>query len=300
MKTNCNVCFRRCELEEGQTGACGARRNVNGTVTASNYGRLTALALDPIEKKPLARFCPGSNILSVGSYGCSLRCPFCQNYEIASAREEKRREGAEGPAPVAFRDGNRLRTLDTAVYTPDQLCAMALDLQSRGNIGIAFTYNEPLIGWEFVRDTARLFRRHGMRTVLVSNGMASQEVLGEILPYIDAMNIDLKGFTEEFYRDFLGGDLAMVKDFIAEAARGCHVELTKLIIPDKNDSEEEMREMTAWIASLRGGRGREIPLHVSRYFPRYKWTAPATRVAAVYRLADVARETLDYVYTGNC
>ena len=110
MKTNCNVCFRRCELEEGQTGACGARRNVNGTVTASNYGRLTALALDPIEKKPLARFCPGSNILSVGSYGCSLRCPFCQNYEIASAREEKRREGAEGPAPVAFRDGNRLNT----------------------------------------------------------------------------------------------------------------------------------------------------------------------------------------------
>ena len=234
MKTNCNVCFRRCRLEEGQTGACGARKNVNGTVTASNYGRLTALALDPIEKKPLARFFPGSNILSVGSYGCSLRCPFCQNYEIASAREENRHAGSEGLHPVTFREGNRQRTLETAVYTPDQLCALALDLQSRGNIGIAFTYNEPLIGWEFVRDTARLFRLHGMRTVLVSNGMASKEILCEILPYIDAMNIDLKGFTEEFYRDFLGGDLAMVKDFIAGAAQGCHVELTKLIIPDKN------------------------------------------------------------------
>lgn len=300
MKTNCNVCFRRCRLEEGQTGACGARKNVNGTVTASNYGRLTALALDPIEKKPLARFFPGSNILSVGSYGCSLRCPFCQNYEIASAREENRHAGSEGLHPVTFRDGNRQRTLETAVYTPDQLCSLALDLQSRGNIGIAFTYNEPLIGWEFVRDTARLFRLHGMRTVLVSNGMASKEILCEILPYIDAMNIDLKGFTEEFYRDFLGGDLAMVKDFIAGAAQGCHVELTKLIIPDKNDSEEEMREMTAWIASLCGGRGREIPLHVSRYFPRYKWKVPATRVEIVYRLADVARETLKYVYTGNC
>ena len=261
MKTNCNVCFRRCRLEEGQTGACGARKNVNGTVTASNYGRLTALALDPIEKKPLARFFPGSNILSVGSYGCSLRCPFCQNYEIASAREENRHAGSEGLHPVTFRDGNRQRT---------------------------------------VRDTARLFRLHGMRTVLVSNGMASKEILCEILPYIDAMNIDLKGFTEEFYRDFLGGDLAMVKDFIAGAAQGCHVELTKLIIPDKNDSEEEMREMTAWIASLCGGRGREIPLHVSRYFPRYKWKVPATRVETVYRLADVARETLKYVYTGNC
>lgn len=300
MKTNCNVCFRRCQLEEGQTGACGARKNVNGTVTASNYGRLTALALDPIEKKPLARFFPGSNILSVGSYGCSLRCPFCQNYEIASAREENRHAGSEGLNPVTFREGNRQRTLETAVYTPDQLCALALDLQSRGNIGIAFTYNEPLIGWEFVRDTARLFRLHGMRTVLVSNGMASKEILREILPYIDAMNIDLKGFTEEFYRDFLGGDLAMVKDFIAGAAQGCHVELTKLIIPDKNDSEEEMREMTAWIASLCGGHGREIPLHVSRYFPRYKWKVPATRVETVYRLADVARETLKYVYTGNC
>ena len=300
MKTNCNVCFRRCRLEEGQTGACGARKNVNGTVTASNYGRLTALALDPIEKKPLARFFPGSNILSVGSYGCSLRCPFCQNYEIASAREENRHAGSEGLHPVTFREGNRQRTLETAVYTPDQLCSLALDLQSRGNIGIAFTYNEPLIGWEFVRDTARLFRLHGMRTVLVSNGMASKEILCEILPYIDAMNIDLKGFTEEFYRDFLGGDLAMVKDFIAGAAQGCHVELTKLIIPDKNDSEEEMREMTAWIASLCGGRGREIPLHVSRYFPRYKWKVPATRVETVYRLADVARETLKHVYTGNC
>ena len=279
MKTTCNVCCHHCRLEEGQTGACGARRNEKGRVTASNYGKLTALALDPIEKKPLARFYPGSRILSVGSFGCSLRCPFCQNYEIAAAREE---------------------TSDTEYYTPQELCDLALDLRDRGNIGIAFTYNEPLVGWEFVRDTAELCHRFGMKTVLVSNGMASQEILQEILPHIDAMNIDLKGFTQEFYREFVGGDLEMVKDFIRTAADGCHIEITKLIIPGKNDTEEEMRQMAEWIASLRGGNGRSIPLHVSRYFPRYKWTAPATPVKTVYRLAQTAREILDYVYTGNC
>lgn len=284
MKTTCTVCCHHCSLEEGKTGACGARRNINGVIYASNYGKLTALALDPIEKKPLSRFYPGSMILSVGSYGCSLRCPFCQNHEIS----------------LSYRDGKKKQAVETAEYTPQELCDLALDLRERGNIGIAFTYNEPLVGWEFVRDTAQLFHRYDMKTVLVSNGMASQEILQEILPHIDAMNIDLKGFTPEFYRDFVGGDLEMVMDFIRTAADGCHLELTKLIIPEKNDSEEEMRRMAEWIASLRGGEGRSIPLHVSRYFPRYRWTAPATPVKTVYRLAQAAREKLDYVYTGNC
>lgn len=330
MKVECRVCCHHCRLEEGQAGACGARRNTGGRILASNYGRLTALALDPIEKKPLARFYPGSRILSVGSYGCSLRCPFCQNYEIATAREKAdlpaaerqgqtfsegagqaaaRKPGSsaagqkgvpESPGEVVCLKNGRLSPVETVLYSPQELCDLALGLRDRGNIGIAFTYNEPLVGWEFVRDTAELFHRQGMKTVLVTNGMASGEVLEELLPLIDAMNIDLKGFSDAFYRDFVGGDLQMVKDFIAEAAGACHVELTKLIIPDRNDSEEEMRAMAAWIASLRGGRGREIPLHVSRYFPRYRWTAPATGVDTVYRLARIAGETLDHVYTGNC
>ena len=338
MRAICNVCCHHCGLEEGRTGACGARTNKGGQITASNYGRLTALALDPIEKKPLARFMPGSRILSVGSYGCSLRCPFCQNYEIASARpafmdnayeESAGRNTAysngqavtssdpgreSGAAAITSSDpgresGSSITCCDAgqdygnnkiAEYTPQELCSLALDLRARGNIGIAFTYNEPLVGWEFVRDTARLFHEKGMKTVLVTNGMASQEILQELLPYIDAMNIDLKGFTEDFYREFVSGDLNMVKDFISAAAEGCHVEITKLIIPGKNDSESEMRRMAAWIASLRGGTGKDIPLHVSRYFPRYKWTAPATSVKSVYRLAETAREKLDYVYTGNC
>jgi pyruvate formate lyase activating enzyme len=232
MKKECTVCCHHCLLEEGKTGACGARRNEDGRIIASNYGRLTALALDPIEKKPLARFYPGRTILSVGSYGCSLRCPFCQNYEIASARESAGR-GRTGPAPITYYEGRHERLLDTAFYSPRDLCDIALGLRDRGNLGIAFTYNEPLVGWEFVLDTAKLFHKEGMKTVLVSNGMASQEVLHKILPYIDAMNIDLKGFTEEFYRDFVGGDLEMVKDFIRTAAHSCHIELTKLIFRTK-------------------------------------------------------------------
>jgi len=311
MKKTCNVCCHHCALDEGQTGACGARKNVSGQIVASNYGKLTALALDPIEKKPLARFYPGSRILSVGSYGCSLRCPFCQNYEIAAAREDPESglilvpetDPAEQEALSAHRSrmpSRRLQSIDIAEYTPQELLNLALDLRPRGNIGIAFTYNEPLVGWEFVRDTAQLFHDGGMKTVLVTNGMASGEVLEKILPCIDAMNIDLKGFSDAFYRDFAGGSLEMVKAFIAEAAKSCHVELTKLIIPGKNDGEEEMRQMTAWIAGLRGGRGKDIPLHVSRYFPAYRWREPATEVSAVYCLARIAGETLDHVYTGNC
>ena len=276
----CEVCFRHCDIREGAMGVCNARGCKDGKIVAVNYGRVTALSLDPIEKKPLSRFCPGSKILSYGSYGCNLFCPFCQNYDIS------RTDGSE------FEPEDKL--------TPEGLADIAFKFKDRGNIGVAYTYNEPLVSYEFVRDTAKLFHRHDLKTVLVSNGMASQEILQEILPYIDAMNIDLKGFTPEFYRDFVGGDLEMVKAFIRTAAESCHIEITKLIIPDKNDSEEEMRRMTEWIASLRGGRGRRIPLHVSRYFPRYKWTAPATPVKTVYGLADVAREKLDYVYTGNC
>ena len=278
----CNVCFRRCSLEEGRVGSCGARIGRNGAVEPLWYGRISSVALDPIEKKPLYHFYPGSRILSVGSLGCNLHCPFCQNHEIAQA------EGKGGfSVPVE-------------TVSPTELAELAERCRSRGNIGIAFTYNEPLVGYEFVRDTARLAKKKGLLNVLVTNGTAAPEILEEIAPYVDAMNIDLKGFTPEFYRDFLGGDLEMVKEFIRTAAESCHVELTKLIIPEKNDSEDEMRRMADWIASLRGGKGRNIPLHVSRYFPRYKWTAPATPVKTVYRLADAARERLDYVYTGNC
>ena len=283
----CNVCFRHCNIPEGGLGFCGARSCENGEVKAANYGRVTSLALDPIEKKPLARFHPGSYIVSVGSYGCNLRCPFCQNYQISWSEEA-------------------LRLAKTAEYiSPEELTAIAAETASRGNIGVAFTYNEPLIGWEYIRDTAKLIHEHGMYNVIVTNGTASPEVLAELAPYIDAMNIDLKGFTDHWYNDVLGGDREMTMAFIAEAAKHCHIELTTLIVPGGNDSVSEMREMCSWIASLTGpdGRniGKDIPLHISRFFPRFNMTdRSATDVKHIYRLAGIAREQLTYVYTGNC
>ena len=277
----CKVCFRHCNIPEGGLGFCGARTCTGGEVTAANYGRITSLALDPIEKKPLSRFRPGSMILSAGSYGYNLRCPFCQNYEISWSEE-------------AYRFADRAEYI-----SPDELAAIALSCRNRGNIGVAFTYNEPLIGYEYIRDTAKLVHEQGMVNVLVTNGTADLQVLNELTPYIDAMNIDLKGFTDHYYNDLLGGDRSMTMAFIEEAVKHCHVELTTLIVPGENDSEDEMREMTAWIAGLTDGEG--IPLHISRFFPRFHMTdRDATEVRLVYRLADVARERLRYVYTGNC
>ena len=282
----CNVCFRRCNIPEGKTGFCGARTCRDGIVTADNYGLVTSLALDPIEKKPLARFMPGSIILSAGSYGCNLRCPFCQNSDISWSDEA-------------------MKLKDRTEYiSPEDLAYTAEYYRKDGNIGVAFTYNEPLVGWEYIRDTAKLVHERGMKNVLVTNGTASEEVLDCILPFIDAMNIDLKGFSDRYYRDVLGGSREMTMRFIEKAARACHVELTCLIVPGENDSEDEIDEMSRWIASLETGReddGRSIPLHISRFFPRFHMTDRGpTPVATVYRLADKAREHLRYVYTGNC
>ena len=283
----CGVCFRHCNIPEGGTGFCGARTCQDGQVVPENYGKITALMLDPIEKKPLSRFHPGSRILSVGSYGCNLRCPFCQNYDIS------------------WGEAVNIREKKSEEITPQELADTALFYRDRGNIGVAFTYNEPLIGYEFVRDTAKIVHEAGMLNVLVSNGTAELSVLEELLPYIDAMNIDLKGFTDEYYSEVLDGSRKMVMDFIERAVKDCHVELTTLIIPGENDSEDEIRRMSKWIAGLKDKdenvMGGDIPLHISRFFPRFHMTdRDATEVKKVYRLAEIAREELRYVYTGNC
>ena len=283
----CGVCFHHCEIPEGGRGFCGARTCKNGVVIAENYGKITGLALDPIEKKPLRRFHPGSMILSAGSYGCNLRCPFCQNHDISWSAE-------------AMACADRVETV-----SPEQLVRAALRMKPRRNIGLAFTYNEPLTGWEFVRDAAKLSHEAGLLNVLVTNGTAEPGILEQLAPHIDAMNIDLKGFTERYYARVLGGSLGMVKAFIARAVQLCHVELTTLIVPGENDSEAEMRDLSGWVAGLADEEGRvigtEIPLHVSRFFPRFHMIdRPATDVSLVYRLAGTAREKLKYVYTGNC
>lgn len=275
MKVICQVCMHHCQLEEGKSGICRARKNEGGSIVCSNYGQVTSLALDPIEKKPLRMFRPGTMILSAGSYGCNLRCPFCQNHEISMAGEIDS---------------------ETLYLSPQDLADKAAEYRSIGNIGIAYTYNEPLVGYEYVRDTSRLVKEAGMVNVLVTNGSASLPVLEEILPYIDAMNIDLKGFSQEYYRK-LGGDLETVKNFIERSAQTCHVELTTLIVPGENDSTREMEAEAGWIASLNA----EIPLHVTRFFPQYHMKdRPATDVERVYELADTARKYLKHVFVGNC
>lgn len=284
----CSVCFRHCEIPEGGVGFCGGRVCEDGTVKAGNYGVVTSLALDPVEKKPLRRFMPGSLILSVGSYGCNLRCPFCQNNSISWSEEA---------LSIAMQRAERI--------SPETIARTAETYRDKGNIGVAFTYNEPLIGYEFVRDTAQLVHERGMKNVMVTNGTAELAVLEELLPYIDAMNIDLKGFTDRYYEKILGGSRRMVMEFIEEATRRCHVELTTLIIPGENDSFEEMEQMTDWIAGLTdaaGNRiGRSIPLHISRFFPTFHMTdREATDVEHIYQLAEHARQKLEHVYTGNC
>ncbi len=279
----CNVCFRHCDIPDGKLGFCGGR-TARGDVTVShNYGRIASLALDPIEKKPLARFYPGSKILSVGSFGCNLRCPFCQNNDISWSEQA-------------------LKYAETAErVSPDELVEIAVATKPKGNIGIAFTYNEPLVGYEFVLDTSKLAQAAGLQTVMVTNGTAELAILRELAPYVDAMNIDLKGFSDRYYNDVLGGNRAMVMAFIEEAVKSCHVELTTLIVPSENDTEDEMRELSRWVSALRNPDGDSVPLHISRFFPHFHMKdRDATDVRTVYRLAEVARENLPYVYTGNC
>ena len=275
MSQICNYCHHHCLLQEGKTGFCRVRALQEGKNFCGNYGFITSLALDPIEKKPLNRFYPGTWILSMGSYGCNLRCPFCQNFSISQ-------NGRDAFPPV--------------IATPEQLAAKAAELKSRNNIGIAFTYNEPLLSWEFIRDTGRLVHENGQKNVVVTNGNFSVEIAENLAGIVDAYNIDLKGFTPEWYRK-LGGDLETVKAFITEAVKNAHVELTALIVPGENDTPEEMEAIARWIASL----SPDIPLHVSKFFPRWNMVdRNETPVGRVYRLAEVARKYLQFVYTGNC
>ena len=264
----CDVCFHHCRLAEGKKGFCKARKNEDGRNVPVNYGELTSLAMDPIEKKPLYGFFPGSRILSAGSFGCNLACPFCQNHEISMHDD-----------------------LRTYRLSPEELCNLALE--QKNNLGVAFTYNEPLISWEFVLDTAKLLRENSLKTVLVTNGCVSLSVLEKLVPYIDAMNIDLKG-DEQFYHE-LSGDYRTVCDTIKYCIPRTHTEITTLIVPGKNDSEELMRRHSRWLSEL----DPDTYLHITRYFPRYRYTIPATDTGLMRRLKDIAEESLHNVFLGN-
>jgi len=265
----CGLCPHGCRIAQSRAGLCGARKNAGGTLIAESYGRVSSLNLDPIEKKPFKKFFPGSMILSVGGYGCSMKCAYCQNHSISQAKPE------------------------TEYIQPEKLLQIAKN--TAGNIGIAFTYNEPLVGMEYILDAAPLFKDAGLKVALVTNGMVNPEPLKVLLPYVDAMNIDVKAFTTEGYKK-LGGDLPAVMQTVETCASACHVEITTLIVPGLNDGADEMRALSVWLSEI----SPEVPLHISRFFPRYKKAgASSTPVGTMKLLADIARKNLKYVYLGN-
>jgi len=269
-KVHCRLCPHECVIAEGMKGNCGVRENKDGLLYSLVYGKTTGIALDPIEKKPLYHYHPGEYILSLGTKGCNFHCDFCQNWHISQVLD----------AP-------------TENITSEEAVKKAKAL---GSFGIAYTYNEPFIWYEFVLDTAKLARINDLENVLVTNGFVNMAPLEEMLPFIDAMNIDLKSINEDFYKKVCKGALKPVLEVIKRSARSCHVELTTLLVPTLNDSDEEIKRLVDWVYD---NLGSEIPLHFSRYFPCYKMTLPPTPIETLEKASIIAKEKLKHVYLGN-
>lgn len=267
----CYLCPHNCSLREGKFGACNLRTVKNNIPIVINYGEVTSANVDPIEKKPLYHFKPGSDILSVGTFGCNMSCSFCQNYEIS-----------QNKPPSEFIDIDKL--INLIINIPN-------------NVGIAFTYNEPFMWYEYIYDVSKKIKSYDKNTsiVLVTNGFVNKEPLEKILPYIDAMNIDLKAFTNKYYNKVCGAQIEPVLETIKTASKHTHVEITTLMVSNENDSIDEIREIAKFISSV----DKNIPLHLSRYFPRYKMNNPATLVENVIKAKEEAKKYLNYVYVGN-
>ncbi len=269
----CRLCPHLCKIREGKTGICGVRKNSGERIDLLTYGVISGYSLDPVEKKPLYHFFPGHKILSVGSYGCNMRCDFCQNWHISQ------------------------KTMDKFMANTSTDKILEDALTSYGNIGLAFTYNEPVIWFEYMRDVAVAIKEKGMVTAMISNGFVNSYPLSEIITFIDAFNIDLKAFNPDFYKKFTGADIEPVKETLKTiAVSGKHLEITTLIIPGRNDDQAEMEEEAKWIA---GELGDETPLHLSRYYPTYKSKNPPTAQSTLQILSDTARKHLKNVYLGN-
>jgi pyruvate formate lyase activating enzyme len=272
-KLECLVCPHYCKLVIGNTGICGVRKNTGDKIDLITYNVLSGYSIDPVEKKPLYHFFPGHSILSIGSFGCNMKCDFCQNYHISQ---------------------NIPKSIVSDV-TIDRIISDAVTIGD--NIGIAFTYNEPVIWIEYIRDVSLAAKEASLQTVLISNGYVNSEPLDEIIQFIDAFNIDLKAFNNDFYRNITGAKLEPVKSALKQiAGSGRHLEVTTLIIPGQNDDEKEMELQTEWMANE---LGQDVPFHLSRYHPTYRRDNPATSPGSLKRLFDIASRNLKFVYLGN-
>jgi len=273
-QVECVLCPHNCIINEGNTGSCKVRKNINGVLISENYGKISGYHLDPIEKKPLYHFYPGKFVLSVGSFGCNMHCKFCQNYEISQY-------GA-----------NISRSLE---LSPDSILNDAL--RKKDNIGIAYTYNEPLVFYEYMRDLALLTKQYKLKNVMVSNGYFNMEPLDKLFVFIDAFSIDLKAFTNEFYKKYTFSEIDAIKESLIKIRKsGKHLEITNLVITELNDDSLIFKKMIEWI---KNELGKETILHLSRYFPRYKMKLPPTPEKKLEEFYEIARESLDYVYIGN-
>ena len=276
-RVRCRLCPLNCIIDEGQRGSCKVRKNIGGKLYTLNYGKVSAIAADPVEKKPLFHFWPGSCALSIATVGCNMHCKHCQNWEISQADE-------------------------SFPYLHDMSPEMVVAIAKRyGCESIAYTYNEPVIWYEFVLDTAKLAKEEGIYNLLITNGYINEEPFRELAPYIDAMNIDIKAFSDEFYMKIASvpsGEPSRKTAVIAKKEFGIHVELTYLIIPTLNDREEEIRAFARWVVEELGD---DTPVHFSRFFPHYKLRhlppTPLETMDMAYRIAK--EEGLKFVYIGN-
>jgi pyruvate formate lyase activating enzyme len=274
-KIKCYLCPHECIIKPGHSGICKIRTNIGGTLNADMYGYLSATHFDPIEKKPLYHFHPGSEILSLGSLGCNFHCSCCQNYEISQT-------GKKGFP--------RLQEISVSSIVKAAKADPA-------NIGVAYTYNEPTIWYEFMYDIARDIKDNGLKNVAVSNGYVSKDPLKQLVKYFDAFNIDIKSFDDTTHKRFTGGELKHVLQTLTTiVAEEKHLEITYLLVPGVNEDRQVFGNLLKWIEKQ---LGPEIPFHISRYFPRYRMTTTATPVTLIHEMAELASQYLRYVYTGN-
>lgn len=275
-KVKCELCPHNCIIDEGKYGICKVRRNDSGTLDARNFEIVSSMGFDPIEKKPLYHYYPGSEILSVGSLGCNLQCEFCQNWQISQTSVSDFERGAEK-------------------ISVNEIIHVA---QSRErNIGIAYTYNEPIIFYEFMLEIAKNAKEQGLKNVMVTNGFINQKPLSELHQYIDAYSVDLKAFNNDFFVKYTKSKLAPVLETLVSIAKADkYLEITTLVIPGLNDNSAEFERMVKWIQE---NVGKETVLHISRYYPTYKLNVQQTSVDKMLELNSIAKEYLDYVYLGN-
>lgn len=274
-KIQCHLCPHNCKIDIDKRGICRVRKNTGNELVSENYGKVCSIRFDPIEKKPLYHYFPGKIILSVGSIGCNLRCKFCQNFEISQSTVDDYPFISE--------------------YTPREIVEIAL--KEANNFGISYTYNEPIVWYEFMYDIAKLAQTENLKNVMVTNGFINREPLEELCRFMDAFSVDLKAFTDRFYKQLTSSSLEPVLETLKYLkSQHKHIEITNLVIPEENDDEDIFLKMVKWIASE---IGINTVLHLSRYYPTYKLDRPSTPLSTLLKFLDIAQQHLNYVFIGN-